>query len=319
MRLSYSSESDIIACEAKYCYRKVMKLPVDADAQDDWTPFRFGKAFHSIHEWAMHELGYFEDKADEYIAKAMKEHNLEGNDHECHLYSAVLSSLTLWKETHLRVIACEEEIGDENTVGVVDFIAVDPSNDNWYIGDLKTTSMLTNISSRLLRDPQLSLYAYFRKQLADRLNLDVNKFKGCLYRETIKPKIARASGHEKPATYAKRAIAESQIYIIPAEVISEDPVSVHAMIHRRAREIHSGVPPIRNYKNCLSYNRKCEYWSRCYGMLGIEAEQFMRDKTMYLVRTTGKGKTKETTFTISAFSLATDVEPVKELTFDDLF
>jgi hypothetical protein len=295
-----------------------MKLPIDADATEDWTPFRFGKAFHKIHEDSMHELGYFEDKADEYVDKAMKEFNLDGHEHECHLYSAVLSSLMLWKKTRLIVKACEQEIGDDNTVGYVDFVAVDPNTDHWYIGDLKTTSMMTNISSRLIRDPQLSLYWFFRKQLAEKLGLDVTKFRGCLYRETIKPKLARASGTEKPSSYAKRAIAESQIYIIPADKMSEDPVSVHAMIHGRMMDLHKGKPPIRNYKNCLAYNRKCEFWSRCYGMLGCEADALMRDNTMFLVRKTGKGH--EIPYTINAFSLSTDiVEPAKELTFDDLF
>jgi hypothetical protein len=221
----------------------------------------------------------------------------------------------LWAQTRLRVVKCEIEIGDDHTIGYVDFVAIDPSNMNWYIGDLKTTSMKTNISSRLLRDPQLSLYRYHLKQIADICGLDVTKFLGCLYRETVKLSIKvkttknKKTGEEvmeKPVDYAKRVSADSQIYVIPTEHMSDDPVAVHAMLHRRAIELHSGATPIRNYKNCMSYNRKCEYWSRCYGRIATECEDLMNGNSLFLMR--DDSKTNEKGYLLSARSLAVDPE-----------
>jgi len=317
MQLSYSAADKLIGCEQKWAFEKVLHLPVDPDASTDTIPLRFGSAFHSIHEWCEHELGYFEDKEDEYISKALAEQQLSYEEHACILHSCVKASLILWKQTGLRIKACEVKIEDEDYVGYVDFVAICPTTESWWIGDLKTTGRTDNISARLYRDPQLSLYCFRKELIAAILGLDVKKFQGALYRETIKPKIVVKKG-EKPAAFSRRAIAESQIYIIKAEDISDAQVHVHKMLHARAMEIAAGRMPLRNYKNCLAYNKRCEYWSRCYGKLGSEcASEMLEQNTMFLIR---GGDTKTGTFKMRSFSLAAAEEPAKtETPTDDIW
>lgn len=284
-KLSYSAHTKCIECEQKYVYSYIMKLPIDPDANDDTLPFRFGKGVHGILEKCEYEMGYFLDKAQEYLDAAIEEHQLDQHFVQCQLASCVMSALTLWQQTGLRVIKCELEIGDEHTIGYVDLIAICPNTRKWYIGDKKTTSMLTNISARLPRDPQLSLYVKFIKQIADACGLNVEDFVGCLYFETIKPKLAMLkTGKESPMAYAKRCPAETQIYFIPYSRMSEDPVAVHSYIYNRILELKAGKIPLRNYKNCLAYSRRCEYWSRCYGEFGSRLAEEMAANTLALVR-----------------------------------
>ena len=308
MWLSYSAADKILSCEQKWVYEKVLKLEIDPDASSDTLPFRFGKAYHSIHEWCEHELGYYQDKQAEYLARALEEQSLVPEEHACYLHSCVTSSLTLWQKTGLRVIKSEIQIQDEKFIGYVDFVAICPTTRNWWIGDLKTTSMTNNISARLIRDPQLSLYAARRDQIATMLGLDVNLFQGALYRETIKPKLV-LKANEKPDSFAKRAMADSQIYVIPFAKMSTDQLKVHEVLHARAEALQAGGMPIRNYKNCMAYNRRCEYWSRCYGALGSDlAQSMLEHNTMYLARTDSKSGN----FNLKAFSLAEDVAQQQE-------
>lgn len=286
MQLSYSSSKDLASCESKYCHRKIWKTPVDTDVTPDTFAFRFGKAFHLIHEYCQHELGYFEDRMMEYLHEAMKAENLDDDkDTACHLASAVVSSLTLWAKTGLRVIKCELKIESPYLLGYVDFIAVDPTTRRWWIGDLKTTSMGKNdLGKRLIRDPQLSLYSEFVAFIAQELDLNPDDFLGCLYRETVKSKIV-VRANEKPAAFVKRSIAESRIFVIPRQLMDRSAVAVHSMLHKRAMELEAGATPLRNLHSCLDYNRSCDYFSHCYGRNASYLTEHMRDLTMSLSRT----------------------------------
>jgi hypothetical protein len=314
LQLSYSAADEILACEQKWVYKKVMKLEADPDANVDTLAFRFGKAFHWIHEVTEHELGYFEDKADELIAKACEDHALE-RESACYLYSTVMASLTLWKQTGLRVVRSEIKIEDEKFIGYVDFVAVCPTSGRWWIGDLKTTSMTANISARLNRDPQLSLYSARREQIANMCGLDVNMFCGALYRETVKPKIV-VQAKDTPRTFAKRCMSETQMYLVKAEDIVEHQLSVHAILHERATKLQAGAMPIRNYKNCTAWNKKCDYWSRCYGRLGSDMQDYMLENTMYITRKDSKSGE----FEIRSFSMQSEpIQPQQQQTsFPDL-
>ena len=324
MWLSYSAADEIVSCEQKWVFKKVLKVEVDPDANVDTLAFRFGKAFHWIHEVCEHEIAYFDDKADELIKKACEDFQLN-EDSACYLMSTVTASLTLWRKTGLRVIKCEIEIKDEKFIGYVDFVAVCPNSGKWWIGDLKTTSMTSNISARLTRDPQLSLYSARKQQIADMLNLDVALFQGALYRETVKPKIVvatikapkkklkkgevapietmeTAARKETPREFLARCMADTQMYIVPAADIVDHQLMVHNILHDRAMALQAGGTPIRNYKNCMAYNKKCDYFSRCYGRLGSDIDNYMLDNTMYLVREDSKSGN----FNIKSFSLVSD-------------
>ena len=324
-KLSYSAETTALTCEQRYAYSHIMKLPIDPDANTDTASLRFGKAHHSILEKCEYEMGYFLDKADEYLEAACKEFKIDQHFTQCLLASCVYSSLKLWETTKLRVVKCEIQIGDEHTNGFVDFVAVCPNTRKWYIGDNKTASpFYTANPTRLPRDPQLSLYAKFRKQIADICGLNVEDFVGCLYMEVIKHRLSvEKEGKEKLMTYAKRCVAECNLYFVPKEMISEDPVAVHSYIYNRILELKAGRVPIRNYKHCTDFGRKCEYWSRCYGEFGSRVEEIMGQNTFSLYR---EGKGKAQTVQINSRSLAFDYEevtaqPVQQqfVNLDDLF
>jgi hypothetical protein len=281
-RLSYSAASDLIKCQQHYAWKKVHKIAPDPDLSVNTFFTTFGSAYHLCHEYAMHEIAYFEDKWQEYIGKAMQEVGLPTtNDNAPVLMSAVMSSMMLWKETGLRVIACEIEIWLADYVGYIDFVAVDPTSDDgngvdWWIGDLKTAgSAEGNGGPRLRRDPQLALYVAQKDYIAAKLGLNPARFKGCLWRETSRTKLV-VRPNEKPDTYAKRCPSESRIYVIPVEIMGEEPVIVHKLAYDIAAEIHAGKRiPMRAYGRTCSdwYGSTCPYWSQCYGKLSSESTE----------------------------------------------
>lgn len=307
MRLSYSGAEKLMACEQKYVHHYIAKTPIDCDSSEDTFAFTFGKAFHSCHEWSMHELGYFEDKCDEYMAEAFKkEGHTPTEDDLRYLCCAVYSSLRQWQASKLRVVKCEIKIENEYLVGYIDFVAADPDSGDWWIGDLKTTST-ASISTvwRLSRDPQLTLYKSFVPYVAEVCQLNPAQFKGCLYRETEKTKIKTRKA-EKPMEFAKRSIANSRTIIVPVEMMSDEAVTVHSLLYTRALALEQGATPVRNYKNCLSWNRTCEFWSQCYGgRTATETQSMTENLVMYSHRTTGKESGPELReFSLQGFQLA---------------
>lgn len=331
-QLSYSSEKKCQACEQQYTYAKILKLPPDVDAKVDTLATDFGSAMHTTLEWSQHELGYFEDKHEEYLTKAMAKHNLpDDRDLKYCLAACVYSSLLLWQKTGLRVIKCELKIETDEIVGYIDLIAIDPNNGDWWIGDIKTASKTTMFQAephRLRRDPQLSLYASHKQLVADALGLDVNRFLGCLYRETIKPfgkdysgaKLIKAdlvvAQGEAILTYAKRNLATSHCYVIPKEQISYEPVTVHSMMRQRVLELQAGRTPIRNYSACTAYGKCCDYWSQCYGMTATQCKMEAREASMTIARVPGekaKGKSKVDGIEDTSYSLQGCSEPVVQV------
>jgi hypothetical protein len=284
MQVSYSSHSEILECEQKWKFHKIDHIEPDPDATVDTFSFKFGKAHHSIVEWCGQELGYFEDKCDEFLHKAMQEQGLPADhDTECAIASTAYATMLLWKQTGLVTKRCELKIEDETLIGYIDFIPLDLDTGNWWIGDWKTTGAPQDIGPRLSRDPQLSLYRSFVPQVAKEMGLDPAKFQGCLYFEVVKPKLVTRA-NEKPLAYAKRCTAEARLFVIPDAAMGHEPVAVHAFVRQRAIEIANGRVPIRNYKACTNWNRKCEYWSRCYGGTVTACAEVAMENIMYLKR-----------------------------------
>lgn len=323
LQLSYSAEKKALACEQQYVFQKVLKVPPDSDANTDTLALRFGTAMHSILEWSQHELAYFEDKHEEYLNRALQENNLPDDRilKYC-LAATVYSSSLLWSKTGLRVIKCELKIETEDMVGYIDLIAVDPNNGDWWIGDIKTaSSMFRADAHRLRRDPQLCLYASQAAQVATALNLEVSRFKGCLYRETLKP-FSKAyypstdlfkpelviAAKEPILAYAKRVMATSYIHVIPVEHLSYEPVTVHGIMRDRILELRAGKTPIRNYGECTAYGKCCDYWSQCYGKSATSCKLEAAELSMCVSRVKGKGTKDEGAVRDSSYSLQSNEE-----------
>ena len=111
----------------------------------------------------------------------------------------------LHKKSSLTVIGCEDEVGDDYTIGFIDAIMVDSAG-YYYITDLKTAGRFdNNLLARLKRDSQLNLYSYFRNQIEEKYGLDPKKFAGILYRVTQKvSRVKKAS--ESLEDYVNRLV-----------------------------------------------------------------------------------------------------------------
>ena len=252
IRLSYSSMKTLQSCEQKYHHYKVSGTPKDSDVVES-NAMALGSAYHHVLENSMHTDKY----DDSHILAAMAEHEVDGSDKD--LLTVMLKKYVEFrKASGYKIIKCELAISTQEYTGFIDFIAV--KGNEFFIGDLKTAARFDEtLLSRLPMDSQLNLYAHF----ADQVDIAVPevkdlRFAGCLYNQATKSKAGTISGLEKGV----------KIYetFIPAEVMDPDVIwSIHSEMHDRARELHAGEAPRKNFAACFDYFRPCEYFSKCYG------------------------------------------------------
>jgi hypothetical protein len=261
-QLSPSSFSEFQACNRKYYYRKIKKLPFDSDYEDDQTVFNVGKAFHKACEDSLHDVSKV---SRDHLYGILQLYELDVQE----WYPMIKVMLDTYGVVHsqskLEVVACEHEVESPFFYGIVDVILQDSKG--WWIGDLKTaSSFVTSQLPTLLSHPQLNLYAAHAPTIAKRLDLDVSKFKGCRYRVTTKSKVQR-----KPLELEESYMKRLQGSIRAFDVV----LPIERMIHRRVYESYKsafieiqkgeqGSYP-QNFSNCFAYYRPCPYWSQCNG------------------------------------------------------
>lgn len=277
-RLSYSSSQLLALCEYKYYAAKIAKFPVDEDsqAQDDHA-LRFGSALHYIMEMTLHDKNNY---TKEYLKEALLQFKLTDYQDMMKLIASCLAYYKLSAGSELRIIHCELEIKTSEIVGYVDAIGVD-SLGRWWIVDLKTTSWFKALLPiRLRRDPQLSIYAAHKEQIAEKLGLKVEDFGGVIYRVVSKSKHV-VKPDETAGEFLKRAKILARAVMVPASELDENNVmSQHLRLYDRSvalltvgTNIAPGEEPLRNYSRCLEWERPCEYWSRCYGKSFTECQE----------------------------------------------
>ena len=263
-RLSYSATTQFMQCEKKYFVERVMKVPRDADCEEDATALRWGKCFHETLEACNHRRELYKP---EMLQDAAKRNELDQHAIWA-VYASIRNYFTLHEKSKLEVVVCEIEVGSEaeEVIGYIDAVMAD-ANGYWWIVDLKTSGMImTMMFPRLRNDPQLNLYASFAKDVAARLGLDVTKFAGVRYRVVGKTKIM-VKANDTMETYAARANPKAMDIEIPVENLQLELVRKnHEEMLKRIRKVRDGeVTPIPNFSKCLEWNRSCEYWSQCYG------------------------------------------------------
>ena len=263
-KLSYSSAGLIKSCTQRYYYYKVEQADIDIDYQDDTNALDVGKAFHFILETNGHT-----DKDVSKLAEEAAENYYLSTRDKLLVIAMVLKYVKLHKESGLHVLACEVPLNSEEYLGFADVILGNPETKEWWIGDLKTASMISKDTGvRLHRDTQLNLYSYFKDQIAEELGLDPKKFAGIRYRVTTKSK-ANPRVNESDAAFVKRMFkaVDSYDYSVPVKLL--DPKKFykdHLDIQKLAIKLKDGkVKPMKNYQACFNYFRPCPYWSRCHG------------------------------------------------------
>ncbi len=269
-RLSYSSASTLASCEQKYFHYKVAKTQPDLDADVDTKAFMVGKAFHHVLEMNNHT----KDNIYNLVLDAQSLFDL--TDQEAfQVHAMVHNYLRLHLASGYEVVKCEYAINDGDFfIGYVDAVMKD-DQDNWYICDLKTASRLApDLAQRMSKDTQLNLYSAYRGMIADDLDLDVSKFKGCLYRVTTKAKI-KLGKNESPQDYIKRVfdrVDTVEVYVKLEDMDPEGFIERHRDAHARSLELRAGVEPKKNFKACYDYFKPCEYYSQCHGKMFSEAD-----------------------------------------------
>jgi RecB family exonuclease len=276
-RLSYSSYTLLKGCQTRYWHYKVNNSPVDTDYNDEKESLTLGKAFHSLLEGIEHNPNIDKDKLASVIGLIKSEYNLD--DDKTALVVAMSKKYLMLREHHpkfskLAPVAIELKLEDDTFLGFIDVVFSD-SEGYWYIGDLKTTARQSEtIKARLEMDSQLNLYSYYKEEIARMLNLNPDKFSGCLYIATNKTTTKRKVG-ETNASYVSRLMGaiESRIYVVPITEEKSKAIKADFNDHYElTTQLRKGLEPRKNLSYCENYFSPCPYWSKCHEHNYTEAE-----------------------------------------------
>jgi hypothetical protein len=259
--LSHSSGNEILGCEQKYVYRKVQKVQRDNDAPRDTLALDLGKALHACLEDCHHDLTGFPKSQ---LRTKMADEGVPESQFSL-LWAMLGRYRDLHQESELDCVVVEAPIRSANFIGYID--AVMEKDNKWWIVDVKTASMLNKFLPQILpRDKQLNLYYGFFEP--ETYGLDWENFGGCRYRVVTKSKLKRKKD-DNDTLYSERMYKNIQAveYVIPKEAMRPD-LAVEEFDKLRLRQKQLWELPQRakkNYNNCVSYFRPCEYWSKCHG------------------------------------------------------
>jgi len=277
IRISYSSSTTFQGCQRRFYYQKVVKIDHDPDFEDNAKALRIGKAFHAILEYCEHDQAKLKPG---HFMKSFEENAVSSPTEQGLIAGMVRKYIGLHRDSKLKVAGIEIQVGDGvNYIGFVDVLLVD-ENGNWWIVDLKTAARLSaSLLSRLSRDPQLNIYAYFMKDIAKELNLDPEKFMGVRYRVTTKATI-KCGPKETIQAFSKRCFDRIESYDIGIPKQDLIPEKVHTKFmsmlkDMRALEDKKEDEVSQNFGECEKFFKPCPYWSNCYGKtFTANAEQY---------------------------------------------
>jgi len=300
-QLSYSAESTYLTCPFRYAAEKIYRLPIDEDASDDTTAFRWGKVVHGVMEdtdWNgknytekifeahLLEQGFMRKMESGKIAlQEMKDNQLVFA-----MFAAIQSLYAFSKKQKLKTVCCEFKIDLPWLLGYIDQICVD-ENGFWWIRDLKTSGRISEKEYvRLSRDRQCNVYAHpeVLELIEKELGLAHERFMGVRYTVVFKTTAVVKAGETREA-YAKRTKPKIVEAVIPKEgldpkkIKSEHIRSIETLnIYRNDKTLEP--PRVFGGASCYSYMRPCPYWSRCYGKTYTESEKELEIVTLDTVK-----------------------------------
>ena len=265
--LSPSSLTLFTGCQRRYFYKKVVKVPVDSDVEEEVESLQVGKAFHQVLEDSKHVLEGFPLAA---IQAIVANHELSDEVHTPLIFAMLKSYKDMHEKAGLTATHYEVEVSTDKFFGYVDVILQDEVG-NWWIGDMKTAASFSqNLVPTLPMHPQLNLYAAHYKEIAAQLGLDPLKYKGCRYRLTTKSKMNRKEG-EDFMSYVGRMLKtiKSFDFILPKEIMRPELfASIHGAAESYIKAHATDAEPTnfcQNFSNCMNFFRPCEFFSRCHG------------------------------------------------------
>lgn len=276
-RLSYSSWGQLQTCEQQYVHRKILKTEVDNKEQDR-TAFDVGSATHQCVEdtnWGLTEL------TQEVVDKAIADYP-DAADHKGLVHAMSIRLIQQQKMSGLICVKAEQQITHPKINGFIDLIAK-KHNGDWYIIDLKTSASKPNEGkiAQLPNDRQLNLYSKFAPEVATHLNLDINKFQGCVYRVVVKSK-ASPKSTESYKAFVNRVRKLTQVYdiMIPKETMNIEEIwESFCDAHVKSLSLREGEVPVKNLGACFNYFRTCDYFSRCHGYKAEDIIKTIKVKT----------------------------------------
>jgi len=265
-RLSHSSASILLGCEKRYFHYKVAKDDKDSDYNDSQDHFVIGSSFHQVLERTLYrpakDAGM---KIADLFEECAKDHGLKSDDVPL-VHAMVLSFLRVFKEKGLEVVDVEFSIDSKEVIGFIDSLVKDKDG-NWWIMDLKTArSVQMGLTAKLPMNRQLNLYASFADQFAAKYDLDIDKFKGCIYSVTTKS-LAKQKKTEEYNDYVMRmaGLVRTIIFEVEKEKMNPELIrDMHMDLHKRSLELRAGEAPRMNLEYCFNYFSPCPYWSRCH-------------------------------------------------------
>ena len=276
-QLSYSSMAQLQTCEMQYAHRKIYKTPVDNPEVDN-TAFHTGSATHQCVEftnWGLKPLTQM------IVDQAIVDYP-DAADNKGLVHAMALKLIQQQKASGLICVKAEQQIVSQKFNGFIDLIAKYPSGD-WYIVDLKTSAYKPNdgLIARLTFDRQLNLYASYSGMMAPLLDLDPDKFQGCIYRVVTKSK-ANPKSTENYKAFVQRLTKLTKVYdiIIPKDKLHIKEVSeMFEDAYVKSMCLRDGEIPSKNLGACFNYFRICDYFSHCYGCKSEEVISSIKMKS----------------------------------------
>ena len=265
LRISHSSANTFKGCQRKYFHQKVAKTRWDPDYQDNAAPLRIGSAFHLVLE--MIEFNS-ELLTNHIFGRAFEAEDVDSVTERMMIRAMIKKYLKLYNKCGLKVIAVEVEISTDDFVGYVDSVMVDRFQ-NWWIIDLKTAARLDgSLLSRLARDQQLNLYAFYVPFIAEKLGLDPEMFAGCRFHITTKCQI-KLNKKEKEHDFYLRCYEKVESFDIGIPKKDLAPEDTHDRVMKILTEVRK-MPGMdinlvpQSFNNCFDFFKPCPYFSNCH-------------------------------------------------------
>jgi hypothetical protein len=259
--LSYSSMNEILGCEQKYAFRKVLELEPDDDYAKETDAMDIGSVFHTCLELCEHDLKGFKFPT---LVECIEEYpdTLDLKTHGPLLWAMLRRYKLLHEDMSLKPAHIELELlAPKEYKGYVDAVLEDENG--YWITDIKTAATLSRfLRSRLADDRQLNLYVHwFNKILKPE-----KPILGCRYRVVTKSRL-KYKKVESFKQLSDRIFSgiNAHEFVIPLNLMDPDSAySTFKKVRVTQKKLHKDTVPTRNFNHCESYFRPCEYWSRCH-------------------------------------------------------
>ena len=263
MRISVSQLKCALRCPREWVYKYILKYPeVTADN------LHIGRVFHELVEGKP-------------LSQTSSIRSLSTSTPWELYFRRMLAGYAIERKKHAPTFAHELEwLKEAEFKLIIDEIAMNDSGD-WWIIERKTAAQSMGLKAyTLAADLQIGMYAVYRKDYAQELWLDPDRFKGCIYMVTYKPNERRKKSRAKATLgeftesleeWGERMTSSTESILV--EKIDEKGALAtrdfgRKVIDYAVKTYDSGndigrVP--KRLDSCMRYGRACSFFSQCHG------------------------------------------------------